>query len=1353
MLAQGRDRLGLDQAELGRRVGVGQQAVSRWERGRSRPRRAMAVAVAETLDLLAEDVLAAAGYIGAVADSSTEISPPVRPLARTLPFHELSPERFEDVCVEVLEHRHPGGHASRYGGSGERQDGIDVLIDGGLGATCQAKRHKQFGPAAVKAAVEAVTIPAPVNYLFLSRQTASAAARAEMKGHETWELWDGEDLSRYVRTQMSREEALRFVDAHFPNHREQFLGISQPGPWFSVEEFYAATSGVQLFTHDWVLVGRDAELNQLQAALDPGDDIVALIFGRGGIGKSRLLRTVADAFDADGWWVRMLPADSQPDPAAFELVPSQGSVLIIIDDAHERTDLGQIVARVRARNDAARLLIACRPYGRPDIERQLRRAGLDLTRLPTVSLGDLTQTAATHLACEALGPAYEEYADRLATLTRDCPLATTVGGYLIRTGELHTRELEQSDRIREQILLGFRDALLAESAHGDRDQRSAVIDAISALQPLRTGASDFQTAIATLVGVPYSRISRHLRSLEDSGVLIRRGDSVRIVPDLLGDVVLADACFDKRTGVDTGYLSEVLRAATGDALANAFINISRVDWQVGHLLTDAASPLWDEIYRELEHRELSVYLRIIALLSRVAPFQPTRVISAIGWILDNPIDEEVPETEAAWTFRQTWRHVLDEITPVLRGASYTIETFAAACGMLWSLAQSDRRAEHQYPNHPLRVLRDLASYAPEKPIAYNQVALELAESWSEEESQLSPLAPIEGLVATEGSTQTYRDRTLSFHPYAIRKDVVLPIRRRAIDLALREIRSGHNRRAVAGAQFAERALRYPTGEFGRTVSNDERSSWNSDFLQTIKGLRDALHENLDPVVSVAILEALHWHTDYGEGPPRCAAQSAVQDLPDTVEFDIALLLHDGWAALIRELGTDFETHRRAVASRLERVSLRAIDQLADNALVLLLEERLEKEMAAFDTDLAGGNQLLGALAERRPALALAIVDRLMENPQSALNALAANLIRQIGRWQPDALMNSVSRLLEHPSSAVRIEAAIGLASRDRTSCPLFQGELELLETFASGSEARLRVAVVDAARALADTDLPTAANLLARIVISDSRGVADYLFMCLSWEDSPLTWEVLSTEQRTVLLEALAELPNIEDHSVMAFLRHLSAREPKTVLGLLRRRVEAGEGMESLNDFRPVPFQFREPLYVRQHPDFLALLSDLLNWIAQGDPRKREPMGRALFAAAAGAFDDPVLSLLLETVRAGSETDARTVARVVEEAPTDLIFNHVDFVAELLASAVRLGSSALAQVRRSLHTCAISGTRWGQLGEPYAEDVRLRDQCAAIANDLPKGTVVEEFYRGLSEYGAQAVAQQLEEDDSDGRAW
>ena len=96
-IREARERRGMEQDDLAARVGVGQQAVSTWERGKSRPRRAMVTAVAEALQVAEELLLDAGGYRGTAA-----VPPSARPLARTLPLDELPPDRFEDIVTDVM---------------------------------------------------------------------------------------------------------------------------------------------------------------------------------------------------------------------------------------------------------------------------------------------------------------------------------------------------------------------------------------------------------------------------------------------------------------------------------------------------------------------------------------------------------------------------------------------------------------------------------------------------------------------------------------------------------------------------------------------------------------------------------------------------------------------------------------------------------------------------------------------------------------------------------------------------------------------------------------------------------------------------------------------------------------------------------------------------------------------------------------------------------------------------------------------------------------------------------------------------------------------------------------------------
>ena len=99
---------------------------------------------------------------------------------------------------------------------------------------------------------------------------------------------------------------------------------------------------------------------------------------------------------------------------------------------------------------------------------------------------------------------------------------------------------------------------------------------------------------------------------------------------------------------------------------------------------------------------------------------------------------------------------------------------------------------------------------------------------------------MEKLVATEGESQRFHENTLYLGSFRLNQEFVGPIRRRAIELAIAEIRSGDPQRGVAGAKFAQKALAYPPGAYGRKLDDGEKESWGPDFVLTIDALRDCL---------------------------------------------------------------------------------------------------------------------------------------------------------------------------------------------------------------------------------------------------------------------------------------------------------------------------------------------------------------------------------------------------------------------------------------------------------------------------------------------------------------------------------
>ena len=1351
-IREARERRGMEQDDLAARVGVGQQAVSTWERGKSRPRRAMVTAVAEALQVAEELVLDAGGY-----RATASVRPAARPLARTLPLDELPPDRFEDIVTDVMRALHPDGHASRYGGPGEKQFGIDVLIaaDDRHLATAQCKRHRQFGPAAIRAAVAEVTVSADKHYLFLSRTTATPGARAEMATHPGWQLWDGEDISRFIRA-LPLDEAVRLVDTYFPGHREPFLGVPQPAPWLPPEELFADSRG-QVFTHDWTLVGRADDLARLSAVLYDSPGTLQALVGRGGVGKTRLLRAIAEASPDSTTQVRILPSGVTVDAADFELLPATSPLVVMIDDAHERNDIPHVVAGVWRRNRTASVLIATRPYGWDRLRTDLARAALLPDGLAPVQLDDLKPREAEALAREALGESHHAVVQRLARLTLDCPLATVVGGVLIRRGRLDPAQLERDDDVRDAIMRGFRDTLIADPYVSDPDTRAAVLDAVAAVQPFRTDEQAFKDALSAIAGKPYDVLSKHLRSLEDAGVLRRRGASVRITPDLLGDVILAQACYDERANTPTGYLDRVRAAADGQVLQHLFVNVSRVDWQVRRRNAARASladALWEPLAEEIRRADIRGREALVHLLSRVAYFQPERALETARWLIDHPT-ERVADEHAVWAAlrRPTYQDVLAALPPVVKAAAYTFELLPAALDLLWELAESDTRPTNQHPDHPLRVLKDLAAFEVGKPAVYNDAIVDAASRWFADGQAVSPFDVLEPLLATEGSRQTYQDFTFTFEPFPLNVSVVGPIRERVIALALAEAQAPDVRRAAAGVHALEAALRYPTGMYGRPITDEERACWTPEFVEAIRRLGAvAAGSGIDPAVRVAVRKTLNWHSTYSKTVTRTVAEAVLATLPDDLENRVALVLHDGWGNLLRDRSEGFEASQHRIEQRLA-ATVADLCQLTDEQIVTLLNERLSADRAAFGAASRHPGPFVAALVKTRPSLAPKLLDLAVSGQAADVEPLLPVVLAVYAELDPPPALNRARELVRRKPGELKPGVAQALGW-NRGARPLADGELELLLDFAADPDPTVRQAAAVVAQRLAKERPTDACRLAAAVDFSDSPHLADELFASFSPQHYGLSWDHLTDAQRALIRHRLVLLPDVGQYWITAFLSERSAVEPAWVFELLQDRVSHAEALETLDGYDAMPYHWDNALRVREHANFVSHLRRLHAWIADApDSWKRQEMGGDVFRECAGRYDDIVLSVLAEALASTNEADVRAVAAVLRKAQRTLIWDAPEFVANALHAANRFGDDCRDQMMGALWASTTADVRTGAPGHPFPEDVEQRDQSNALAARLPKGSIEYDFYRSMAASAEQSIARSVEDRRDDGRDW
>jgi hypothetical protein len=830
---------------------------------------------------------------------------------------------------------------------------------------------------------------------------------------------------------------------------------------------------------------------------------------------------------------------------------------------------------------------------------------------------------------------------------------------------------------------------------------------------------------------------------------------------LLGDVVLVGAALDARSGVSTGYVERARSAADGEALQHVFVNASRVDWQVPQDHAGAprlADALWNEVESEFKSGGIRARIALVGLLQKVAYYQPDRALRLVRWTIDNPTDvvEDI-EGVVANLYTPTYEQVLRELPAVLKVIAYNFDYFAEAVDTLWRLAQPDERPTPQNPDHAIRMLQDLAAYEPGKPLIYNEAFVDAAERWlmaaSGEEAH-SPFDVLEQLLATEGFDDSYDGRAISFRPFAVNAESTAPLRERVIELALREARHPDVRRAARAIAAVERGLRYPTGLFGRPVPDAESAKWTPGFVELLASLGSLVATpELDPVVGVAIRKAVNWHAEYSDSETRGPARQVVERIPNSVQFELALFIHDGWGHLMTGQWTDYEKMQQEQQARVDDVALRVLAEYDDDGLAAVLSERLLAERRAFGPTAGHPGPFCWTLFSKRPSFAVAVCERLVVAPESVLSQVLAIAVARVADDSPDALMTMLDDLLSTGALTIRREVAQALGWH-RGGRHFASGERDLLLQFAVDEDPYVRNNVVRAAQLLSTSSKGDALELVSAVRFGDSPLVAEEV--CGSFGPHGfLEWNELSSDQQQAMLAQLVECPSIEDYHLTSFLAQVSVGAAATVVALLRTRIERSEEMGSAH-YRALPFHWDTGLDIKGQAQTGAVLRQVRDWIARKpDSWQRREFGGDLFAAIAQDFDDSVLAVLEESMYSGDRAQFSALAAILKKVRRSLLWDNPDFVARLLAAASLHGEGVVQEVGGALHSAAISGLRQGTPGQPYPEDVELRDRAAAIASKLPSGSLEERFYRSLQESAERNIDWSRERDElsEDRRDW
>ncbi len=1123
-------------------------------------------------------------------------------------------------------------------------------------------------------------------------------------------------------------------------------------PLVSAEEFFRPLlrpAPGRLLHHDWSLVGRKAILDHIDDWVRNESCPVGMLSGRGGIGKTKLLHAFSEGFRDRHPEVTLRFALAGIPLAIENLMGSPaGLTVVVVDDAHHRDDLGVLLGFVQQHRGHVKLLLATRPHRIDTLRSSLTKARFDIREIASLGqLDDLTRSETHELACQALGPLCNDYAARLADVTRDSPLVTVLGGQLLAERAVSPQLLERDAEFRQVLLDRFQDVLTGQvSDLIDPSLVRELLRLVAALAPIRPGNEQFLQAAAQFLRTTAGEVVEGIDALEAAGVLLRRGGTLRITPDVLGDHILHQACF-VRTGVPTGYAQDVFDAFRSLYPAQVLGSLAELDWRVSlatgenTLLLDGIWQTLEEEFRRGSHREQAL---LLALVQEVAYHQPDRALRLVEYAIRNPASTQVDDRDPPW--RADTRDTVLEVLPgVLRRIGYNADYLPRVCDLLWELGQNDARPVNPYPDHAMRVLVDFAAYDADKPLRINATVLEAAGRWLQQpdaHTHLHSLLDIlDPLLAKTGTT----DRSEGYHwvvsPFMVSREATAPLRREALNLILACLDLGEPKVTLRVLDSLLEVLQAPRPRFNQNLTREEIDTWLPERLEALRAIGRIVEATSSPVVHLRIAEGLAWYIDAGrQDEIGVASREVVDTIPRTLDLRLlAALGHKGEVWQVQDVpltaeGYEERQHRHDDAIRSCAAAFVAAypdpvagAQVIEDGLRALLTHGTTPVPMAFFMDLSAESVEYAAGAAEYG----------LQNPEGLLAHYLGYFLGDLRATDPARAISFADRALSSGSTTL----ARSVSSWPRLSVKDVQeGDLRIIRRLLSQPDRHVRYGAIESLATLGRAQRHTATKLALSVEVGTDAELASAI--CRVFDaDFGVDPALLEDDDVSGLLEMLGGVNAINDYHVGRFLAHAYKRMPRRVTSMLLDRIDDGARTTRV-EFEPLPFEGLEAVLAgaSSHPEFEQVLRDVRER-ALGDSWQTRFWLPRLFRAVSAGFSPASLSLVEVWAVSGDPAKTRAAARLLAGAPPGLLFDHQELIVKLLESSHALGGDVYEEVADLLGTSARTEPRSRTLGvdEVYPEDALLEQRAAKALIGLATGSPAHRFYADLRAFAEASM--------------
>lgn len=1139
--------------------------------------------------------------------------------------------------------------------------------------------------------------------------------------------------------------------------------------------FYRWLNKDRIFNHLWNIEGRTDILEALKGFSASSEMQVALLIGRGGIGKTKILREFSSDVENAGISIYFVEEGINITQDAISSLPPE-ECIIVVDDAHRRTEeiatLCRLIdIRVQTGNPPVKLVLSLRPHGLQTVESELSRQGIRYLKLDEIK--ELGKTEREALAQQALGEQHSHLASSLASMAYDSPLVIVVGGQLIASQSIPINLISRQEDCRREILNRFEDLVIGDiSREIDQASCRSLLELLSAVVPARVDNDKFFEAASGFLEVEKVTLKQQLGLLEESGILLRRGSSLRITPDVLADHILYKACITG-SGSTTGYARKVFDSFRGICSSQIVYNLAELDWQLraggeqpGHqLVTDVLKELKEEFINSSTVDQYS----LLDDVWKIAYYQPDHALSIVQYVMSCSDANRQTEGRAP-LYDVKPKHLLAKLPKILSRISYHIDYVPICCDLLWQLGRGNPERPRNNPPEAITSLEELAEYDLYKPFEFNRAVFNAILKWLKEPDAhgyiYSPIDILDPLLerGIEHSEYSSGNITITHVPLAYRqikelREEVLQV----LESLLRTENSSVSLRALESLIKPLGKLRVP--RFSQEDLKAADIAWEPEQLRILDIISSFVDQEKEAVLTLRVVSKLRSLSVNGSSP---SIQQKADHILSSIEYTDQLKLtgvligNCDWDAEASQTKENWEEQ----LSISQKVKSEVVSAFADTYPnfekgLEALEERLSTLLELGENTNYGFFEIL---SEYYPVYALDICEAILQRECGPIAAYIHPLLYRGRKVEPDRTAGVIKKAIASGDKLLCLSFASRYYGWDSFLC---SDDLYVLASaLLSHSDLIVKRTALENLHCLTHSTPNIAIKLALAVETHSDSKLLDYVFSVFE----SIGLEGISEETIQILLKKLESVDSLGEYHIQNFLDRAVRKLPSDVVKVLIKRIE-NKDIKNARAGNVLPSGYGQKnclaeLY--QAPEYLQLLKKIRDrwfaydsWleevseeeyfsVAAQSKMEKERLYRSLYKQASlyrtkdGVVDVTTesMTLLKEWIELRDQMKTIAASKLISCFNSNFIFSHMDTVSDLLNRSKEISENCHNTVYNNLWIMPLTFTGVSSIGEDPPEKIALRDQAKAVTARLNAGTPAHRFFESIARQAESEIEHQ-----------